>query len=70
MNDAELEDLKAQVKEEKKKLAEVPEPEMDLDKLSAAGDRVKREKKLKNLEKMAATEESLTEKNEEDLKAL
>lgn len=49
MGDAELKDLKAEAKAEARRLAEIPEPEMDLDKLVAAGDRVKRENKLKRI---------------------
>lgn len=56
MNDAELKALKDEAKEERAALEKVPEPEMDLDKLAAAGDRVKREAKMKKLVKIQATE--------------
>lgn len=51
MNDGDLKALKEEVKTREKKLKEVPAPEMDLDKLAAAGDRLKREKTAKALEK-------------------
>ena len=49
MNDSELKALKEEANEEKKALEKVSEPEMDLDELAAAGDRVKTQASLKKL---------------------
>ena len=53
MNDAELKAIKEEAALEKKKLEIQPEPEFDLDKLAASGERVKTEKKMKKLEEKA-----------------
>ena len=67
MNDGDLKALKEEVKAREMKLKEVSPPAMDLDKLAAAGDRVKREKAAKALEKKG---EDMTDQQVKDLESL